>query len=214
MIRKSMPTVVVVLVVLSVSTIGWAQDLWKFNKFSASCERFLYEVVSLKKMWDEELSEDVFQEILYYEQWELLTEDGELEVTMGYRYWLPLGEVKESMTFLGSAWNSPSMWNEFAGMEEYTWLSMAASDFELEVGNTMQLFDGSRITVVGEQTVAGLQGYLIRKYIRDADENGNRIDIVTSEWVIAPDVGWPLAVTLYEHGEAFFSKTLVEYERR
>jgi hypothetical protein len=214
MIRKSMPAVVLVLVVLSVSTIGWAQDLWKFNEFSASFERFLYEVVSLEEMWDEELFEDVFQEILYYEQWELLTDDDELEVTMGYRYWLPLDEAKESMTFLGSAWDSTSMWNEFAGLGEYTWLSMAASDFELEVGNTMQLFDGSRITVVGEQTVAGLQGYLIRKYIRDADENGNRIDIVTSEWVIAPDVGLPLAVTLYEYGEAFFSKTLVEYERR
>ena len=118
------------------------------------------------------------------------------------------------MTFLGSAWDSTSMWNEFAGLGEYTWLSMAASDFELEVGNTMQLFDGSRITVVGEQTVAGLQGYLIRKYIRDADENGNRIDIVTSEYDRTQRRSRAFGRNVYRHGEPYYSKTLIEYERK
>ena len=60
----------------------------------------------------------------------------------------------------------------------------------------MQLLDSSRVRVVGERTVAGITGYLLNKFDRETDEHGNMVEIVTSEWVIAPNVGWPLAVTL------------------
>jgi len=92
---------------------------------------------------------------------------------------------------------------------------MFASDLEFEVGNTMQLFDGSRVRVVEEQKVAGVDGFLARKLIREEDEEGNRRERVTSEWIIAPDVGWPLAVKVFDSdGNLTYSMTLLEYERR
>jgi hypothetical protein len=214
MIRKTIPAAVVVLTLLSVCTVGWAQEVWRFNEFTASYERFLHEAVSWDEVFDWDLLEDVIQETVFYEQWELAAGDEEMEVTMGYRYWLPLDYVKQDMTFLGAAWDSPSIWKEAEGMEEYKSLSLVAEDLELEVGNTMQLLDGSRLSIVGEETVAGLKGYLVRMFIRETDEDGNTVETVTSEWVIAPEIAWPLAVTLYEDGEVSYRKTLVEYERR
>ena len=91
---------------------------------------------------------------------------------------------------MGAALSSLPIRKEPEGLAEYMLLGLSASDLELEVGNTIQLFDGSRVRVVEEETVAGIQGYLLRKSISDTDEAGNKVDVVTSEWVIAPDIAW------------------------
>lgn len=215
MIRKSMLTaVVVVLAVLSLSALCWAQDVWNFNKFTADYERLLYEIVTWEETWDYELDEEVVNEIKYYEQWEFRAQgDGSVEVTMGYRYWVPSDKMQDQMTFIGATWTSPTAWGESLGLGEYMWISMVAADLELEEGNNMQLFDGSRLRVMEETTVAGIKGFLLRKFFRETDESGNRNDVVTSEWVIAPDIGWPLSFTMYEDGEKVFQKVLFEYEK-
>lgn len=212
MVHKSLSVVFVVLVVLSLAGVGSAQELWKFNDFSAAYERFLYEVVSWEGVWDQGLADEVISEITFYEHWELGVSQRGMEVSMGYRYWLPLEEADTTLTFMGAALSSLPIRKEPEGLAEYMLLGLSASDLELEVGNTIQLFDGSRVRVVEEETVAGIQGYLLRKSISDTDEAGNKVDVVTSEWVIAPDIAWPLAVRLYQDGELFFQKTLVEYE--
>ena len=61
MIRKTIPAAVVVLTLLSVCAVGWAQENWRFNEFTASYERFLYEVVSWDEVFDWDLLEDVIQ---------------------------------------------------------------------------------------------------------------------------------------------------------
>ena len=214
MIRKAILVTVFAFALLSVSVFGSAQNLWRLNEFTAAYERLLYELVSYDEMWDEGLEEFIEKENVYYEQWEMVADDGRLEVTMGYRYWLPREHVKQDMSFMGALLKAPSFLREDQAMADYTWIALAAEDLDLEVGNTMQLFDWSRVRVVGERTVAGITGYLLNKFDRETDEHGNMVEIVTSEWVIAPNVGWPLAVTLYRHGEPYYSKTLIEYERK
>ncbi|HBG08516.1 MAG TPA: hypothetical protein DDX25_00635, partial [Firmicutes bacterium] len=63
MVHKSLSVVFVVLVVLSSAGVGSAQELWKFNDFSAAYERFLYEVVSWEGVWDQGLADEVISEI-------------------------------------------------------------------------------------------------------------------------------------------------------
>ena len=54
----------------------------------------------------------------------------------------------------------------------------------------------------------------MRRFRRETDEEGNRVDILTSEWVIAPNVGWPLDVKIYQEDKLVYQMTLKEYERR
>ena len=77
----------------------------------------------------------------------------------------------------------------------------------------MQTFDGSRLRVVEEQTVAGVKGYLIRKFVRETDDDGNRVDITTQSGS-SPNVGWPPQLIMYQDGEVVSQMTLVEYERK
>ena len=59
MVRKSLFIVLSAVVVLSVSVVGWAQDVWKWNEFNADYERFYYESVTYTSSWDWELGEEV-----------------------------------------------------------------------------------------------------------------------------------------------------------
>ncbi len=96
---------------------------------------------------------------------------------------------------------------------EFMMLGWFAADLELEVGSSMQTFDGSRIRVLEKRTVAGVEGYLCTKSLRSEDEAGNRVDILTPKWVIAPKVGWPLLVRIYQDDEVKYVMELVEYSR-
>lgn len=214
MIRRKMLFTVVVMALLTVSAPVWAQDVWQFNVFSADYEKFVYEVVSYGQSWDWELGEEVLLETSYLESWTLRKVGDELEITMGVTYSLPADSAQEELGFLTGIYSTPLFMGDGKWMAEYIMLNMFASGLEFEVGNSMQLFDGSRVRVVSEQTVAGVKGYLVERFVRETDEAGNRIDTVTSQWLVAPKVGWPLGVTVFDNGEATFRKILVEYERR
>ena len=139
-------------------------------------------------------------------------DDETTELTMAYTYYVSQEEIADQLGLMGFGMNWIMGGGNWIG--EFMMLGFFASDLELEVGNTMQMFDGSRIRVVEKQTVAGVEGYLCRKSVREEDEDGNRIEILTSEWVIAPNVGWPLAVKVYEDDEVVYIMELVEYSRR
>lgn len=98
-------------------------------------------------------------------------------------------------------------------MSEFMLLSWFGGDLELEVGSSIQMFDGSRMRIVEKRTMAGVEGYYCTKSIREEDDEGNRVDILVSEWVIAPKVGWPLYLKTYEDDQVTFVMELVEYAR-
>lgn len=216
MLRKWLLAVLCVFVVLSVSAAGWAQELWQWNNFTAQYEKLYYEIVTRETMWDYELGEDVKVEKKYYQLLELRQIDADnTEITQGYTFVVPRAEVGEQLNFMGGGYFALPMFSGSGGfLAEYMMLTMFASELELELGNSMQLFDGSRVRILDEEAVAGVRGYVVRKSVRETDEAGNRVEIVTSEWVIAPEVGWPLRVQVYDGDEVVYSMTLVEYERR
>ncbi|NMB02462.1 MAG: hypothetical protein GX971_13255 [Firmicutes bacterium] len=215
MIRKSLLMALVVVVLLSSSMVVFAQEYWAWNTFNAQEERFKYEVVSRTSEWDYEVGEEVWIENRQYQTLELRRiDDSTYEVTTGYTFNLPSDELGDKLSFMGGTIGLSMLFGAGDWFGELMMLGFFASDLELEVGNSMQTFDGSRIKVVEKMTVAGVDGYFATKHRRDTDESGGRVDILTSEWVFAPDVGWPLLVRIYEEDQVVYSMELVEYSRK
>ncbi len=214
MLRKtSLLILLLLLAAVPVSAAAWGET-WKWNEFNADYEKFYYEIISGSTSWDWELEEDVWVESTSYQLLEVTKIDDESwMVTQAQTSRMTKDEL-EGLSFMGGLSGLMALMggNWFS---EFMVLGMFASDLEFEVGNTMQLSDGSRVRVVEEQKVAGVDGFLARKLIREEDEEGNRRERVTSEWIIAPDVGWPLAVKVFDSdGNLTYSMTLLEYERR
>lgn len=214
MSRKLPAVVLSVVVVLSCSMLAWAQDLWNYNVFPYDYEKFVYEVINYTKSWDWDTDEEIITEKKSIQVTELRKLDGENhEVTQSFTNVMESEKLFNELSFLGGL-SGLSLLMSGDWFAEMMFVGLWAADLDLEVGNTMQTFDGSRVRVVEEQTVAGVKGYLVRKSIRETDDEGNRVDILTSEWVIAPNVGWPLKLVMYSEGEVVSSMTLIEYERR
>jgi hypothetical protein len=194
--------------------LAWAQDLWNYNVFPYDYEKFVYEVINYTKSWDWDTDEEIITEKKSIQVTELRKLDGENhEVTQSFTNVMESEKLFNELSFLGGL-SGLSLLMSGDWFAEMMFVGLWAADLDLEVGNTMQTFDGSRVRVVEEQTVAGVKGYLVRKSIRETDDEGNRVDILTSEWVIAPNVGWPLKLVMYSEGEVVSSMTLIEYERR
>jgi len=211
--RKSLIIVFALVVVFSFSSLGLAQEYWDWNKFDAQYEKFTYEITSYTTQWDWEIGEDVPVEVKQLQTVELERLDEETtELTMAYTYHVSQEELAEQLGLMGFNMSWIMGGGEWLG--EFMLLGFFASDLELEVGNSMQVFDGSRVRVVEKQTVAGVEGYLCRKTVREEDEEGNRIEILNSEWVIAPKVGWPLLVRVYRDDQVVYVMELVEYSRK
>ena len=121
----------------------------------------------------------------------------------------------EGLSFLGGGFSAlASILSGGSLFSEMMMMGLFASELEFEVGNTMQTWDGSRLRVVEETSVAGVDGYLVRKMILKEDEQGRR-EIVVSEWIINPEVGWPLALKVFdEQGNVLYDMRLVEYAKR
>ncbi len=214
MSRKLPIVVLSVVVVLSCSMLAWAQDLWNYNVFPYDYEKFVYEVINYTKSWDWDTDEEIITEKKSIQVTELRKLDGENhEVTQSFTNVMESEKLFNELSFLGGL-SGLSLLMSGDWFAEMMFVGLWAADLDLEVGNTMQTFDGSRVRVVEEQTVAGVKGYLVRKSIRETDDEGNRVDILTSEWVIAPNVGWPLKLVMYSEGEVVSSMMLIEYERR
>lgn len=210
--RKSLLIVLALVVVLSFSTFVFAQEYWAYNSFTAQYERLKYKIVSYDYVDDYDTGESVLVETTQYQAMELRKIDEDTtEVTMAYTNFLSPKEVEENLAFMGGLFSFAMGGGEAFG--ELMFLGFFTQDLELEVGNNMQLFDGSRIKVVEKQTVAGVEGYFCTKSIRE-ERDGKRVDVLTSELVIAPDVGWPLLIRVYKDEEVRYVMELVEYSRK
>lgn len=214
MLRKVLVMLLAVVLALSWNMAAFAQEYWAFNKFTAQEERFKYEIVSRTQEWDYDAGEEVWKESRQFQTLELKSLGDTTEVTLANTYHLPTEELGDHLNFMGGMFNLSFLLGGGDWFGELLLLGLFATDLELEVGNSMQTFDGSRLRVVEKQTVAGVEGYFFTKQIRETDEDGNRVDILTSEWVVAPDVGWPLLLRIYYEGEVVYSMELVEYDRK
>ncbi|HBG00873.1 MAG TPA: hypothetical protein DDW87_04785 [Firmicutes bacterium] len=213
MARKSLLVVLGLVVALACSSLVFAQEYWEFNKFTADKESFKYEITSYSEQWDYELGEDVLRETRQTQTLGLRrVDDYTTEVTVGYTSDVPTSGLGEQLSLLamGMGMSLPTG-GEWLG--ELMSLTLFAVEMELEEGSNIQMFDGSRFRVVEKRTVAGVEGYYCTKSTREQDEAGNRVDKLTSEWILAPGVGWPLLVRVYNDGEVTYVMELVEYSR-
>ncbi|HHT91740.1 MAG: hypothetical protein QM451_02330 [Bacillota bacterium] len=214
MARRTFLVVFGFVVVLACSSLVFAQDYWQLNKFTADNEKFKYEVTSYTKQWDYDVDDYVVQETRQIQLLELRKIDDETtEVTVGNTYNLPTDQLGDQLSFMGMGMGLSMLMSGGDWFGELMLLGMFAVDLELEVGSSMQMFDGSRIRIVEKQTVAGVEGYFCTKSVREEDEAGNRVDRLTSEWVLAPDVGWPLLIRVYDDGDVTYVMELIEYSR-
>lgn len=213
MARKSLFIVWSLLIVLSLSSLVFAQEMWNWNSFTAQYERFKYEITTYSKSYDYGLDEEVVVEEKQTQEIELVKMDEEnTQVTLSNTYYVPQSKLSDELSLIGLGLNWLTDGGEW--VTEIMMMGLFAYDLELEVGTTVQTFDGSRFRIVEKQTVAGVDGYYCTKSRRMEDSDGNRLDILISEWVIAPNVGWPLLVRVYSDGEVQYVMELVEYSRK
>ncbi|NMB19440.1 MAG: hypothetical protein GX979_01100 [Firmicutes bacterium] len=213
MFRRSLFIVLSLFVVLSFGTAAFGQELWAWNNFTAQYERFKYEMISYTSAYDYDLDEEVVTETKQTQVIELVQVDEDTkQVTVSNTYNIPQDKVSDELSLMGLGINWLTSGGGWVG--EFMMMGFFAYDLELEVGSSMQTFDGSRFRVIEKQTVAGVDGYFCTKSRREEDSAGNRVDILTSEWVIAPDVGWPLVVRVYNEGKLEYVMELVEYSRK
>ncbi|MDI9441465.1 MAG: hypothetical protein GX101_06315 [Firmicutes bacterium] len=215
MFRKTTVMLLVVALVLLGSTVVLAQEYWAWNQFNTAGEKFKYEIVIRSLQWDYNAGGEYWQETKQYQTIEIKPIDAETsEVTMANTYAIPNDDLDDQLNFMGGMLNISLLTGGGLSFTEFLMLGTFAADLELEVGNSMQTFDGARIRVIEKRNVAGVEGYYFTRSMRETDADGNRVDILTSEWVVAPNVGWPLSVQIYQDGEVVYSMVLVEYERK
>jgi len=215
MFRRLVAVVLLLLVIsLPVCADSWGVT-WQWNPFTKDYEKLYYEIRNYALTYDYDTGNEVFVESKNYQLLEVKKlGDGEFEVTQAVTSIMNEKEI-EGLSFLGGGFSAlASILSGGSLFSEMMMMGLFASELEFEVGNTMQTWDGSRLRVVEETSVAGVDGYLVRKMIRKEDEQGRR-EIVVSEWIINPEVGWPLALKVFdEQGNVLYDMRLVEYAKR
>jgi len=215
MVRRSLVLVLSLIVMLLFGVSLSAQEYWAYGEFNQQYERFKYEITSYSYKWDYDLGEEVREETKQIQTLELnKIDDDTTKLTIAYTYDVPSKDLYDQFTFMGLSGLSSFMMSGGDWIGEIVMLNFYAEDMELEVGSIIQLYDGSRIRITEKQTVAGVEGYFFTRSERHQDDDGNRIDVKISEFVVAPDIGMPLLVRIYSGGEVSFIMELVEYSRQ
>lgn len=215
MVRRSLVLVLILIVMLLFGVSLSAQEYWAYGEFNQQYERFKYEITSYSYKWDYDLGEEVREETKQIQTLELnKIDDDTTKLTIVYTYDVPSKDLYDQFTFMGLSGLSSFMMSGGDWIGEIVMLNFYAEDMELEVGSIIQLYDGSRIRITEKQTVAGVEGYFFTRSERHQDDDGNRIDVKISEFVVAPDIGMPLLVRIYSGGEVSFIMELVEYSRQ
>lgn len=80
---------------------------------------------------------------------------------------------------------------------------------EWEVGERMSILGFGRVSISGEETLAGRKGYVIQLETGDA---GSRV--VTGEWIIDPDLAMPIGVRNYDDQGTLTSEVILEAYQR
>jgi hypothetical protein len=86
---------------------------------------------------------------------------------------------------------------------------MMFQQMEFEVGEKMSFFGAGKAEITGKENIAGRNGYVCKYYQKD-DEKG---DVLMGEWVIDPDLGFPLRSIMYDDGEIQSEILLLNYTK-
>jgi hypothetical protein len=132
-------------------------------------------------------------------------ENGEklYEVVYTNKGMIPESELGEQTAF--GFWSSYGMSLSFVFLNPmYT---MLFQQMEFEVGEKMSFFGAGKAEITGKETIAGRNGYVC-KYFQKDEEKG---DVLVGEWVIDPELGFPLKSIMYDEDEIQSKIELTNY---
>lgn len=127
------------------------------------------------------------------------------EVIYTNKGFIPESELGEQTAF--GFWSSYGMSLSFLFLNPmYT---MLFQQMEFEVGEKMSFFGAGKAEITGKESIAGRNGYVC-KYFQKDEEKG---DILVGEWVIDPELAFPLRSVMYD-GDVEQSKIeLINYNK-
>ncbi|MEE8141805.1 MAG: hypothetical protein V3T77_01770 [Planctomycetota bacterium] len=86
--------------------------------------------------------------------------------------------------------------------------SMAYSQVDLKVGEEQLLFDTIRIKVTGEESIAGVKGFVCEIYTKQKDK-----EVKSSDMVVHPELILPLRSRVYSDGKLQSEMLLLDYQK-
>ena len=87
--------------------------------------------------------------------------------------------------------------------------AMFFAQMELKVGEKMSFFGAGYTEITGKESVAGRDGYICKFYMKD-DNGSNEL---VSEWIIDPDLAFPMKSIVYDNGEEQSNIILTNYSK-
>ena len=216
---------------------------WQYRTFPWTSERFVFSITTFTPVYDEwywlleedwgELSDEEWeahwddlneedgplftvryeQETIYHEFEVGRNDENTVDIRTGYRYTLPRWELENPVDLFGGFFGPQLVLVGGGWVGELQKLSSAAMELRLAVGNSVETADGW-LVVVDETRTVGVDGFVCHAYRWEMDENGELEAVLTSEWILSPDVGLPLSGRVYEGDVLVFSLELVEYDRQ
>jgi hypothetical protein len=127
------------------------------------------------------------------------------EVTYTTSAVIPENELGEQTAF--GFWSAYGMSLSFVFLNPmYT---MMFTQMEFEVGEKMSFFGAGKAEITGKERVGNREGYVC-KYIQNDGDEGEQL---VGEWVIDPELAFPLKSVTYDGEEVQSHIELVEYKK-
>ncbi len=157
--RKLLYISFILVVVLSLGASVFAQEYWEVNRFTQQQEILKYKITSLglSSEWDWETAEETITEIVKVQYLALevsKVDEQTIEVITSYTNYYSPQNLQDKISLLGGLFTT--MITNAEAFGELMMMGFFAEQLELEVGNNVLLFDGSRIKVGGKQKLAGV----------------------------------------------------------
>jgi len=127
------------------------------------------------------------------------------EVTYTNKGLIPESELGEQTAF--GFWSSYGMSLSFVFLNPM--YAMLFQQMEFEVGEKMSFFGAGKAEITGKESIAGRNGYAC-KYFQKDEEKG---DVLVGEWVIDPELAFPLKSIMYDDDEIQSEIILTNYTR-
>jgi hypothetical protein len=198
-----------------------AEETWAPLEFLRDKEFFRFKITTYEKTYDysdDEEKEIIKSKVYYYEF--SVDNTGEKSSTYSYKYeWNVEKEEskrKDSYGYYDSEVFSQMMGGLFLSpITEVMASAIFLTDADIEVGATITTFIGDRIKITGKEKVCDIEGYVCKFQRATEDDRGKKVYVDKAEWVIAPDVGFPLRVKNFkDDGQIAYEIELVEYSNK
>lgn len=215
---------------------------WSYRVFPRQWEKFVYAITTITPTYDEwawlleedwgDLSDEewnayweehqdeeaweqfsikLVEETIYHEFEVWRRDEQTVEITTAYRYTMPIWELQNPVDLFGGFFGPQLVLLGGGWVSQMLMISVFTADLRLEVGNSIETQDGW-IYVAGQRTVAGLEGFVCQSFRWELVGPDEFEAIMTSEWVLAPDVGLPLSGRIYDGDFLVYFMELREYD--